>query len=102
LNLVSILIFLFVEISFILIFRGYLLLKLISWVYVKQKDTWQNWSGKNWGQCRFFTNFTFYLNFLEHFWYDSYYADIFPRFSLIFRVCVNFFGIFGTVWIFLW
>ena len=53
-------------------------------------------------QCRFFITFGIYLNFLGKFWYDFCYFDIFSRFSIIFRVCVNVCGIFGIVMIFLW
>ena len=51
-------------------------------------------------QCRFFTNFTFDLNFLEQLQCDFCCGGIFSRFSIIFRVCVTFSGIFGIAWIF--
>ena len=50
----------------------------------------------------FFLNSTFCLNFLGKFWCNFCYFNIFPRFSIIFRVCMNFSGIVGAVWIFLW
>ena len=50
----------------------------------------------------FFLFFSICLNFLGGFWLDSACFDIFPSFSMIFRGYVNFSGIFGTSWIFLW
>ena len=50
----------------------------------------------------FSINSAFCSNFLEKFLCDFCCFYIFPRFSIVFRMCVNFSGIFGVVMIFLW
>ena len=83
-------------------------LKLLVWTDMENKYRIfgfkrQNWYGKQKAmQCKFFYCFRACSNFLEHFWCDFCYDDIFIEFSIMFWVYVNFSELFGIVWIFLW
>ena len=97
LNLVCILIFVFVEISFILIFRDFYLQKrkktelTTRFVCRKRKKN----RIENSVQV-FFCHFRMLLQFLEQFWYDFCSDDIFCAVLMIFRC--EFFWIFGAIW----